>query len=101
MPQLKDSNGEVIPGQFPVGVLQSVSYDSSTPSTNAVTAGTRLVQIITTTAAYVATGAAPTATSANLLVPALTPTVIPVADGDKVAALKLASAGVMVVREIS
>ncbi len=101
MPQLQDSNGFVIPGAFPVGTIQNVAYDASAAIANPVSADTRLVEIIVTTAAYVTTAAAPTATTSHQLVPALLPTVIPIKPGDKVAAVKLASAGILIVREIT
>ncbi len=101
MPQLQDSNGFVIPGAFPVGTIQSKAYDASAAIDNAVGADTKLVEITVTTAAYVAIGTTPTATSANQLVPALMPVVLPIKPGDKVAAIKLASAGSLIVREIS
>jgi hypothetical protein len=82
------------------GTTQAVSYDSSTQTTNAVGSTTTVVQVTCTTAAFVAIGTDPTASTTNgAYVPAATPVKFAINPGDKVAALKVASAGTMYVTE--
>jgi hypothetical protein len=80
-------------------VTQAVAYTTSAQSA-AFAAATTQVRLTSTTDAYVAFGANPTATNANFLLPALTPTVFTVTGGQKVAALQVTSGGTLNVAEI-
>lgn len=103
MPQLKDQNGNVMSGVYPMGTCQKVAFDASAAIGVAVGVDTHFVRIVVTNAAYVLTGAAPTALNDGtcILIPASTPVVIPIAPGHKVAAIKHTTAGDLTVMEIA
>jgi len=58
-------------GAYIPGTVQNIAIGaSSVPTTNAVGAGTAIIRIAVNADAYVAFGASPTATSANMIMPA-------------------------------
>lgn len=77
---------------------QVVSYDGSTQSV-AFGANQRVARMVSTTACYLAFGSNPTATSSGIYLPAGVVEVFGITPGEKVAALKVASAGVLSISE--
>lgn len=82
------------------GTSQSKAYTGTAGVIdNAVGAGVTCVQVVCTTAAYIAVGSAPTAAAGNWYVPANTPVLIMVKSGDKVSAVQVSSGGTLYVNE--
>ncbi len=84
---------------FANGSGESVSYDTSTQST-AFAAGTRNVRVKTTTDAWVEVGDNPTATTASFHVTSGSTEYFSARASQKVAILKVASAGTAYVRAV-
>lgn len=82
----------------PKKAVQSVSYDSSTQSST-LGATTKVVRLVSTTDCYVAFGSNPTATSSDLLLVAGVVEFFRVDPGSKIAALKVATAGLLSIAE--
>ena len=77
---------------FPIGTTQTVAYTGTAGvTTNAI--GTSFVRIVCTTDAFVATGTAPTATTAGMYVPAKCPEWFPINPGHKVSVIQATAAG--------
>jgi len=102
MPQFKDSNDFVIPGAFPIIASQSVAYTGTAGVvTNAVGTQTKLIRVICTTDAYVALGAAPTATSSDIPIAANVPQYFRAVPGvTKVSAIRQVTSGTLFVQEV-
>jgi hypothetical protein len=81
-----------------LGAAQVVDYDSSTQST-AFGLNTRIIRVVATTDCHVAIGSNPTATTSSTFLPIFTIEYFKVAAGDKIAAIKNASAGKLYVTE--
>jgi len=98
--QLVDSNGHVVP-IFEDGVTQNVAYtDTAGVITNPVADGVRLVRVWCTTNAHIATGSAPTATTANKPITGLVAEYIPLEPGEKVSAVQVSANGSLYVTEL-
>lgn len=77
---------------FPPGTTQTVAYTNTAGvTTNAV--GSTFVRIVCTTAAFVAFGSSPTATTADMYVPANCPEWFPIDPGYKVSIIRLTDSG--------
>jgi len=80
------------PTTFKIGTNHTVAVaDSSAVNSTAFLSETREVRIVCTVDAYVEFGAAPTATSSSLIIPAYTPEYFRVAPGTKAAFLRVGS----------
>lgn len=87
----RDRLGNVVQA-FPIGTTQTVAYTGTAGvTTNAI--GTSFVRIVCTTAAFVTTGTAPTATTAGMYVPANCPEWFPIDPGHKVSVIRLTDSG--------
>lgn len=86
---------------FGVGSTSSVSYTGTAGSSfSMIAAGgsaTAVVRVLTTTAAYIAVGSAPTATASDMLLPANTEIILEIPTGNKVSAVPLTTSGTMYV----
>lgn len=84
---------------FGIGSTSSVAYGVAAGTTFAMIASdgnaNALVRVFTTTAAYIAVGASPTATASGMLIPANTERIIEIPSGYKVSAAPLSSSGVL------
>lgn len=85
------------------GLTQSAAYTSNHGViSTAFAAGTRTVRVVVTSAAHIAIGASPTATTTtDMYIPANVPEHIHVNPGEKVSAVMNASSGVVYVTEVS
>lgn len=82
--------------------VQKVAYTGTAGTiSNAVGAQTRVVRVTTTTAAYIAHGASPTATANDHYLPADTPWEFNINPGDKVSAVQVSSGGTLFVTEVT
>jgi len=89
------------PQGYPV-TSQSVAYTATAGTiTNAVGSHINRVHITTTTAAFIALGAAPTATTSDMYIPADTPILITIKPGQKVSAIQLTTGGTLYVTEMT
>jgi len=81
------------PTTFKLGTTQTVAVGNSSAATsNAFSAQTREIRIVTTVDAYVEMNAtSPTASSSSIIVPAFTPEYFRVTPGTKVALLRVGS----------
>jgi hypothetical protein len=87
----RDRLGNVIQA-LPIGTTQTVAYTGTAGvTTNAI--GTSMFRIVCTTDAFVATGTAPTATTAGMFVPAKTPEWFPIDPGHKVSVIQASASG--------
>jgi len=78
------------------GTMQAVSFDGSVQATNAVGAGTTVVRLCATQDCYVLFGANPTAAaSTSALLPAGSVEYVEIVGGQKIAAIKVATAGIL------
>jgi hypothetical protein len=82
-----------------LGAVHNVTTSGSSAQSGAVGADTTLVRLVATEACYVAIGDNPTATSSSMYLPAATPEYFGIGGGQKVAALQVASGGVLNVTE--
>ena len=95
-----DSNGHTVP-IFEIQGTQSVAYtDTAGAIGTAVAAGVRLVRVWCTTNAFVVTGAAPVADTADMPITGLVAEYIPVEEGDKVSAVQVTANGTLYVTEL-
>jgi hypothetical protein len=85
------------------GVTQTVAYTGTAGTiSNAISASVNMVDVTCTTAAYVTTGIAPTATAATgRYVAANLPTLFKVTAGEKVSAVQVAAGGNLYVSELT
>lgn len=83
----------------PRAVAQNVSTSGSSAQSNAFNAATKIIRVVCTTDTYVVFGANPTATSAGIYLVAKVVEFFSVNPGDKVAALQVASGGVLSITE--
>lgn len=84
------------------GTTQVASYTGTAGTiSNAVGSQTRVVRVWLSTAGYIAFGAAPTATTSDIPMPANTPEYFIIAPGEKVSAIQSASGGNLHVTEMS
>ena len=78
------------------GITQTVAYtDSAVASTNAFGAGTNAVRIVANSACHYTFGAAPTATTSSPFLPANTVEYVYVRPGEKISAIRAATAGLI------
>lgn len=85
-----------------LGAHQSVAYTGTAGTiSNAVGAGTNKVRVVATTAAYIAIGNSPTATTSDAYLPADRPEYFTITPGQKVSAVQVGSNGVLHVTEVS
>ena len=82
------------------GVGEVVAYDATTQSA-ALPTGTKNVRVVLTTAGYVEIGSNPTALTTSFYVPAGVVEYFTASAGDKVAILKVASAGNAYIRGVA
>jgi hypothetical protein len=78
---------------------QTVAIGVASAQSAATASGTKYVRIACTSAAYIAIGANPTATSSSMIVPANTAQIFKCNGSDKVACLQVSAGGVMSVTE--
>ena len=79
-----------------LGVTQTIAYDSSAAATDAFAAQTRAVRLVANSACHVAIGdGAQTATTANPFLPANQVEYVTVAPGQRIAAIKAATNGLI------
>lgn len=83
----------------PRNAPQVVSYDGSVACTNAFGANTKYLRVVATTACYLAFGTTPTADSTGIYLPAGVVEVFGVKPLEKIAAIKVASAGILSITE--
>lgn len=77
---------------FPPGTSQTVAYTGTAGvTTDAI--GSSFVRIVCTTAAFVSFGTAPTATTADMYIPANFPEWIPINPSHKVSVVRLTESG--------
>ena len=81
------------------GTCQKISFDSSTACTNPLKDTTKIVRLISDQNCYVAFGSSPTATSSSMYLAAGIPEYFGVTPGDKIAALKVSTAGILYITE--
>tara|TARA_R110002126_G_scaffold128212_5_gene270706 strand:+ start:360 stop:644 length:285 start_codon:yes stop_codon:yes gene_type:complete len=79
------------PTTFRPGATQTVAVAASSAASSAFNAHTREIRIVTTVDSYVAFDAAPTASSASLIIPAFTVEYFRVDSASKVAFLRVGS----------
>jgi len=98
--QLRDDDGNVVQGAFPVGVTQTVAYTATHGViTNPV--NTRLIEIYVTSAAYILLGSAPVADSGDRPWPANVPLRVEAVPGTtKVSAVQQSAGGSLYVTEL-
>jgi hypothetical protein len=85
-----------------LGTHQSAAYTGTAGTiTNVVGAGTFKVRVVVTSAAYVKVDNSPTATAADVYVPADSPEYFTVTPGQKVSAIQVVSGGTLHVTEVS
>lgn len=85
-----------------LGTHQSVAYTGTAGTiANATGAQTRLLRIVTTTAAYIAFGTSPTATTSDYYMPADRPEYFTVPVSQKVSAVQVSSGGTLHVTELT
>jgi hypothetical protein len=91
-----------IGGPYRTGTVQNASYTGTAGTiSNAVTAGCNVVRVICSTAAYIAFGSAPTATTSDILVGAGIQEYFIVPPGTKVSAIQVSAGGVLSVTDCS
>lgn len=87
---------------FRLGTHQSKAYTGTAGTIdNAIGAGTWAIRVVVTTAAYVQVGSSPTATSADVYLPADRPEIFICNPGEKVSAIQVASGGTLHVTELT
>jgi hypothetical protein len=91
----RSKNGDPVQA-VKLGTVQNISFDDSVATTNAVTSS--LLRLTATQDCYVKIAASPTATSSDILFLAGTEYIV-VEPGVKVAAIKVATAGILSVVE--
>jgi len=85
-----------------LGTHQSAAYTGTAGTiTNPIGSGTFKVRVVCTSAAYVKVDNSPTATAADVYMPADCPEYLTVTPGMKVSAIQVASSGTLHVTEIS
>lgn len=81
---------------------QNVAYTVTAGTiTNAISAHIFLVRVVTTTAAHIAIGVSPTATTSDMYMPAGISEYFRINPGEKVSAIQSAAAGTLHVTEIT
>jgi hypothetical protein len=94
-----DGNGKPIPVAL-WGTMQAVSFDGSVATGNAVATTTKVVRLCATQDCYVLFGASPTAAAnTSILLPKGVVEYVEITGGHKVAAIKVATAGILNVVE--
>lgn len=84
-----------------LGTHQNVAYTGTAGTiATAMSAGIHKCRVVVTTAAYVKIGSSPTATTADVYMPADSPEYFTIAEGEKVSALQLSSGGTLHVTEV-
>jgi hypothetical protein len=87
---------------YRLGAHQSASYTGTAGTiSNAIGVGIDAVRVVCTTAAYVAIGKDPTATTSDVYMAAGVPEVFIARSGEKVSAIQVASGGSVHVTELS
>jgi len=95
-------SGSNIQSPFRPGTSQVKAYTGTAGTiTNGVGAQTYVVRVWCSTAAYIAFGASPTATTSDIPVPANTPEYFIVTPGQKVSAIQQSSGGNLHVTEMT
>ena len=84
-----------------LGTTQVKAYTTSAAIDNAVGAQTRMVRVVVTSAAHIAIGTSPTATTSDPYMPANVPEVFLINPGEKVAAVQVSSGGNLHVTELA
>lgn len=88
--------------RYRLGAHQSVAYTGTAGTiTNAVGSYTTAIRVVATSAAYIAIGAAPTATTADVYISAGIPEVFSCNPGEKVSAIQVSGNGALHVTELS
>lgn len=81
---------------------QTAAYTTTAGTiTNAVGSQTRAVRVVVTSAAHIAIGTAPTATTADVYLPADTPEYFQISPGEKVSAIQVSAGGNLHVTELT
>ena len=85
-----------------LGTSQVVAYTGTAGTiSNAVASGVYVIRVVVTTAAHIAIGTDPTATTSDVYMPADTPEYFVVSPGEKVSAIQVSSGGNLHVTEVS
>lgn len=98
--QVRDNDGNVVPGVFRFSAHHNVEFDASVQS-SAFAAGTTFIRVASTEPCYLVFGENPTATDEGMFLPANVPTILPVVGAEKVAAIKAVDAGILSISELS
>lgn len=89
-------------GPWKPGTTQNVAYTGTAGTiTNAIGTGITVIRVWLTTAGFIKIAASPTATTADIPMPANTPEYFVVPPGSKVSAIQSASGGTLYVTEMS
>lgn len=84
------------------GLTQTVAYTGTAGvATNAFGTQTTTIYVVSTTACFIKFGTAPTATTADMYLPANFPFVLQCRGGEKVSAIQVAAGGSLYVTEMS
>lgn len=87
---------------FRLGAHQSVAYTGVAGTiATAFGAGTNTVRVVVTSAAFIAFGTSPTATTSDVYVPANVPEYFHVNPGEKASAVQVSAGGTLHVTEVS
>lgn len=86
---------------YRLGNTQTVSYDSSAATASGFGNGIHVVRLSSTTGCHVSFGSSPTATTSDAYLKGGEPEYFVVTPGQKVAAIKTATAGTLTVTECS
>lgn len=89
-------------GPWKPGITQVKAYTGTAGTIdNAISSGITVIRVWLSTAGYIAIGAAPTATTSDIPMPANTPEYFVVPPGSKVSAIQSASGGNLFVTEMT
>jgi hypothetical protein len=87
-------------GTARLGTHQSVAYTGTAGTiTNGASNGVLKVRVVVTSAAYIKTGASPTATASDVYMAADSPEYFTIAPGEKVSAIQVSAGGTLHVTE--
>lgn len=85
-----------------LGTHQNVAYTGTAGTiSTSITTGTNKVRVLTTTDAFITIGNSPTATTADVYMPALSAEYFTITPGQKVSAVQVSANGTLHVTEVS
>lgn len=94
-------DGQIIQALPYPDAVQILSYTGTADTSDAFSAGTNLIRIVSTTACHVKVAAGPTATTSDMYLPADVVDHIVVAEGQKISAIQASAGGDLSVSEYS